>query len=601
MSKLEDYYIFPLGLAYISASLKNNGYSVECLNLNSFTQSPSVLLAEQIIKKEIDVVCTGGLSAHYSNVKAVIDISKKTKPDIITVIGGGVLSSEPELILNALDASYGVIGEGEETVVELAHALSTSQNYEDIKGLIYRKQDKSIKVNAPRAPIEDLDRIPTPDYDGFQFREYLDMRLPNDERFLYPFDQPRLLFMISSRSCPYSCTFCYHPLGKKYRQRSLDSLFSEMESCIQKYGINIFFIMDELFSLDPQRVVEFCRRIKPLNVKWLVQIRVDTVNKDMLDSMKDAGCYCISYGLESGSDTVLKSMQKHITVAQIMKALDLTYQVGIGVQGNFIFGDPAETFETATETFNLWLKLRKHNIYMGPIETYPGTPIYERAVTRNIITDKLSFIASGQYSLNLTSLSDNNYFRVLLLMNLLRQSYQPIPANILSCKLEGRHAMRGPVYTVRIVCPHCGETVEYRNMLILGYPKLGCKQCNQRFDLASLEQCSDWPVNYVLSSQNALPEENKEELKRFLETDSTLWPEATGILDETQTSSLKVYKVLGKYLFFPLKMPRSAKSLRLVKFQVVDLFNKSYLVHSPMEPEYLIDAGKGIAERIVTV
>ncbi len=434
VNKPTDYYIFPLGLMYISAVLKKAGYSVECLNLNEYDAPPAKLIPQEIIDKGIDVVCTGGLSAHYSKVKEILDIAKKAKPEIITIVGGGLISSEPELIMKSSNPTFGVIGEGEGTIVELIYALSTGDSYSNIKGLIYKEANGWVVTTFPRPPLEDIDSLPYPDYEGFGIEEYLDMRLPNDERDQYFSDNPRQLCVIASRSCPFECTFCYHPLGKQYRQRSLDSVLTEMEHWIKAFHINSFLIMDELFSVNRQRVMEFCKRVKPLDMKWQVQMRVDNADKEMLDAMHDAGCYCISYGLESGSNTVLKSMKKHITIEQSVKALELTYQANIGVQGNFIFGDTAETLDTAAETFEAWLKLRKHNIYMVPIEVYPGTGLYHRAIEAGIIKDKLEFIANGCYSINVTKMTDEEYLRMLLLMYLLRALYQPIPASVLSCK-----------------------------------------------------------------------------------------------------------------------------------------------------------------------
>jgi radical SAM superfamily enzyme YgiQ (UPF0313 family) len=606
----EQYYIFPLGLAYVSAALKSRGYSVECLNLNLYDVPPSQLIPIKIIEKRIDFLCTGGLSAHYAKVKEILDFARKAKPDITTIVGGGLLSSEPELMMRALGADFGVIGEGEETILELANALSNSQEYSSINGLIYRQSSGGWTTTSPRLPIQDIDSIPYPDYEGFEISKYLDMRLPNDERDLYPSDQPRPLFIISSRSCPYSCTFCYHPLGKMYRQRSLDSLFAEMEHWIKKYSINIFFIMDELFSLNRQRVVEFCKRIKPLGVKWQVQIRVDNVDKEMLAMMRDAGCYCISYGLESGSDIVLESMQKHIKVSQVIDALELTYEARIGVQGNFIFGDAAETKETAAETMGLWLKLKKHNVYMVPIEMYPGTEIYHNAVAAGIISDKLEFIAKGCYSINITKMSEPDYGRVLLLMYLLRESYQAIPARVLSCWEEGIHPFRGDVYAVQVLCPHCGSIVEYRNMSPLGYLKLGCRVCDRRFDLPPLNRHSVWPPNYVVASQYSFSDSHAEEIKKFLSTKNQGWPNAVGILDKRSTTQLKIVRLFGKYYLFPRSVPKRIRSLRMLSFSIVRLLGRHYLIPRTITPDdirsfnlpsFLVDIGRGVGERMVMI
>lgn len=599
-----EYYIFPLGLTYISAALKKQGYSVTCLNLNHSGASIEELIQAEITQKDINVVCSGGLSVHYARVSDIFDAARKARPGIITVVGGGLLSSQPELTMNGLGATFGVIGEGEETIVELAGTLAAGGDGANVKGLIYRKPDGTAGLTPPRPAISKLDSLPYPDYEGFGIGQYLDMRLPNDERDLYPFDNPRQLFIIGSRSCPYSCTFCYHPLGKQYRQRSLDSVFAEMEHWKNKYGANIFVIMDELFSVNRQRMIEFCQRIKSLNVKWEVAMRVDNVDGEMLAMMKASGCYCISYGLESGSDTVLKSMHKAIKVSEIVRALELTYEARIGVQGNFIFGDTAETPETAAETFELWLKLRKHNTNMVPMELYPGTEIYRRAVAAGLIKDELEFLAGGSYSLNITTMSEKDHLRLLLLMYLLRQSYQPIPAQVLSCRREGAHPLKGALYTVKIRCPHCRQVMEYRNMALSSYyPKTGCRECNRRFDLPPLDRYARWPVNYTLSSQYVFADSHAAEIRRFLAADS--YPAARGITGKYSTR-LKVLKLFGRRFILPVPLPLNLWSLKIAVFNILKLFGKYYLIPGGTTandimyhriPVFLVDE-KGVAEQI---
>jgi len=570
VSRPEHYYLFPLGLTYVSAALKSKGYSVECLNLNHYEVPPSVLISRTIIDKQIDVLCTGGLSAHYGRVKEILDIARRTKPSIVTVLGGGLLSSEPDLMMNALAASFGVIGEGEETIVELAQALSTSEDHARVKGLIYRDSNGVLTKTPPRPPIQDIDTIPYPDYEGFEIEKYLDMRLPNDERDQSPFDNPRQLCVVSSRSCPYSCTFCYHPIGKKYRQRSIDSLVAELEHWIKKYRVNMFLIMDELFSIDREKIVAFCARIKPLNVKWQIQMRVDShIDKDTLDMMREAGCYCISYGLESGNDRVLKSMRKLINVGQIVQALETTYDANIGVQGNFLFGDTAETLGTAAETFELWLKLRKHNIWMVPVEVYPGTQLYLQAVSTGLIKDKLKFIERGCPSVNLTQMSERDYLQVLFLMHLLRNSYQIIPAQVLDCKQDGSHPLRGTLYVVTVKCPHCHHTVEYRNMSLNGYRKLGCRECNRRLDLPPLDQYSVWPPNYKLASEYSFSESHAEEIRQFLNPRNRSWLVAEGVALEGSTARFNIIRFFGKHYLVPQSLsPDDIRGHRVSIFTV---------------------------------
>lgn len=547
-----QYYLLPVGLPYISAALKQAGLAVECLNLNHEASTPEELIPRIIRERQIDLVLTGGLSAHYHAVRQVLEAARMAGPHLKTMIGGGLLSSEPELIMGALRPDIGVIGEGEDTVVETVRALSQGSPLENVAGLIFWEAPGRLRQTPARPAIRDLDRISFPDYEGFGVDQYLDLQLPNTERDFHPFDNPRRLSIISSRSCPYNCTFCYHPIGNVYRQRSLDNLFQEIEYLKNRFRINMLIILDELFSMDHDRLYEFCRRMKPLGLKWEAQIRVDNIDRDMLATMKDSGCYCISYGLESGSDVVLKSMRKNIRVEQIKQALEMTWEAGIGVQGNFLFGDPAETTGTAAETLDLWLQLKKHNIYMVPVELYPGTGLYKKALEKGVIQDRLAFIEAGCPIENLTGMSQGQFLQTLLLMHLLRKVYQSSPARLLALQEQAgmeRHGRR--LLRMRVQCPHCNQVVEYGNMDLSGHRKIGCRACNRRFDLASLHDPYYRPLHYELSCRYQYQPEHAQEIRDFLDLDRKSWLVAEKVRVDRHDRTFKMIRLLGNLFLVP--------------------------------------------------
>jgi anaerobic magnesium-protoporphyrin IX monomethyl ester cyclase len=498
-------YIFPVGIGYIAASLRQHGFSVKGLDLNRFDAPPGDVLAQTIRDDSIDVVATGTISAHYNKVKAVLDGARKAKPRIITILGGGVMSSEPAAMMDALNAHFGVIGEGERTIVELAQALTSTRKFSEVNGLVFREPDGHLATTAPRGPIRDLDSLPLP-----------------DEELLTSFyqTQPHVYNLVSSRSCPFKCTFCYHPIGDIYRQRNLDDIFREVESSFHKYSPFHYRIIDELFSMKRERVLEFCRRIKPYKVKWDVQMRVSDVDAELLQTMRDAGCVLISYGLESGSQPVLESMRKRTKVPDLIRAVDLTYSSRLQVQGAFIFGDPAETQNTAVETFSLWLKNRKAGIGMWPIEIYPGTSLYKDAVKKGVIPDPALYIANGCHSINLMSMPERDALQILLLMYLLNISYNHIPGRVVKCQ-PGRLIAKGSgeqsqLFNVKVKCPHCGEVVDYPDMPMYGGLKWVCHSCNRRFDVQPLSQWRHWPASFQLSHDYSFQEGHVAEMLRFL-------------------------------------------------------------------------------------
>jgi anaerobic magnesium-protoporphyrin IX monomethyl ester cyclase len=476
------HYDFPLGLAYISAALKSNGYNVHCLNLNH-RQDIYDAIRNSIVENNIDVVCTGGGCIHYVQISNILTAAKHYKPSVITVLGGGIFSCEPEVMLRSMSLDLGVINEGEITIVELARAFESGQDFGAIDGIAYLRGGEFIETK-PRSPIMDLSTVAFADYDGFEFDYYLEHLNPSDAYYLYPFDKPRVVPMISSRSCPYSCTFCYHPLGKKYRSRPLDNFFAELDVIVNKYKINILAIYDELFTVNNERLEEFCARIKPYHIKWIPQLRVDSVDEGLLRTMKDAGCFYVSYGLESADNSVLESMKKQINISQIEHALALTKNLGIGIQGNFIFGDPAENIETINTTINWWIKNLKYQIQLTTLVPYPRSPLYVDAVEKGIIKDKLRYFEEGCPVVNLTQMDDSLAWKLRNYIETEIWNNNRIYAEIIEVKNTGYDSLKGKIFTLIVACPHCTETVGYNNFNPdHGYFKLGCRKCNGRFDL----------------------------------------------------------------------------------------------------------------------
>ncbi|MBI4804268.1 MAG: B12-binding domain-containing radical SAM protein [Desulfovibrio sp.] len=487
VAKAGDYYEFPLGLSYVSACLKRKGFDVECLNLNHTDTSPEQTVSRAVRSLDIDLVMSGGLSAHYWAVRQVFDSARLGRKDVLTVAGGGLVSSEPELMLNALGLTAGVIGEGELTSTELVECLSHGGNLADVPGIVHRDESGTLSLTKVRPSISDLDIAPFPDYDSFGVESYLDIQRPGDNYYLYPFDKPRLLPVISSRSCPYSCTFCYHPLGKKYRRRSLESFFIELDSYRERYGINMLAILDELFPTSSPWLEDFCNRMRERDLLWIAQLRVSGITRDALKSMKEAGLFYISYGIESASPTILKSMRKHITVAEVESALSQTQAENIGIQGNLLFGDPAETLKTAKESLDWWERNPHYHLAMNLVIPYPGSVIYQQCLSRGIIHDKLAFIEQGCPPPNMTTMGDAELEsvvgRIADLKVAKRMFCEASAKDIGFDKVKGRH-----VHELSTTCPRCGAANIYGNFVCEQFEvfKLSCRSCNQRFDCSPL-------------------------------------------------------------------------------------------------------------------
>jgi len=492
------FYSFPIGLASITSVLKKNGDNIECLNANHYYETMATLLTKIIIEKNIDVVCSGGISPLFYKLKEIFLISKQVKPDIITIAGGGIITSEPKIIMEMMpEIDIGVIGEGEETILEISAALKFGYSLSKINGIIYRKNKSTIEKTPDKQPIKNLDSLPYPDYEAFEIEKYLDMQYQNDTQFYNLNDNPRIVPIIASRSCPYKCTFCFHPLGNKYRQYSLDYLFGLIEHLINKYNANEIALYDELFLTrnNKDKFIAFCNRIKNYKLQWSAQLRVDSVDEYTLNLARESGCTCISYGLESASNRILKSMKKIITVKQIEKALKLTYYYGLGIRGNFIFGDEEETLETAFETLNWWAKNKRYQISLSFIQPYPGTPLYFNALKKGMIQNKKDYMRVICPIINLTKMKDEEWEYIKKIVIELNYYHNLIPSNnILKCSKINKNFYKGSIYSLSLICPHCSQISNYSNMNIpysIGMAEsthqlIYCKVCRQLFNTLPL-------------------------------------------------------------------------------------------------------------------
>ncbi|MFC1741092.1 B12-binding domain-containing radical SAM protein [Nanoarchaeota archaeon] len=487
-----DYdYPFPLGLAYISTILKKAGYNVDCLNLNHLDGYVRDLIAEQLDTKKYDIVCTGNNAFGYRLTELMINTCRDHPSSPRVILGGPIITTEPELVFRELKPDFGVIGEGEQTIVELLATIRDKTDMTGVNGIIFADGEGKVVKTEKRKPIMDLDTIPLPDFASFGFVEQLDNTHPNKSYYTNFFNHPRVYPLLASRSCPYQCTFCYH--DTMYRKRSMENIMEELETMVRRYRINILMIYDDCFSADKERLYEFCRKIKKLSekvgwdIKWTCQLRVESVDKKLLDTMKDAGCGAISYGFESYSAKVLKSMKKYVTPEQIDRAFSETIKAKISVQGNFIFGDVAETVETAKETLEYWKKKCAGQFMLGFIQPYPGSKIYEHCIEKGIIKDKLDFIKNnvGFSYLNMTDkMADkelDDLKKEVMIANSRYVRYV-IPDRI---KKEKKGTFR-----FMATCPFCDEKSVYKNCKFSNRVAFGffmiCRNCYKRYYVVSL-------------------------------------------------------------------------------------------------------------------
>lgn len=444
----EQYYVFPVGIAYISSALKAADRNVSTLNLN-YKSDYFGAIKSAVDLYDPDVVLTGGLTAQYTEIKRIIDYIKSMKPEIITVIGGGLITSDPLNAMAALEtADFGVIGEGEITVCRLAACLEDGRSPNDIAGIVYRDNECNFVANRARTDIPNLDILPWPDYEGLEFEAVID-KTPSDV-YASSAGLGRFCTINFGRSCPYNCTFCFHPSGTKYRQRSLDSVFAEIHWLVEKYDIQSIAVTDELFAANKSYIIDFCERIKPYGLGWTVSMRVDGIEENIVKLMKDAGCVTITLGIESADNRILKSMQKNITIEQTEMAIDILTKCKMHFEGGFIFGDSEETFETAMNTVNWWKAHSEYMFRLNWIIVYPGSVLFDRALASGVISDPVQYIKNGCPIVNVSKMTDKERQNLSIILAGLEGKHAELSDVTIKSGIFGRVNISG-------CCPECGS------------------------------------------------------------------------------------------------------------------------------------------------
>lgn len=477
---------FPLGLAYISAILKREGHAVHCVDLN-FEPEPPVTVVERLVQEHApDVVGMGSVSTYIQQVKAVFEAARRVRPSVLNIVGNTVFSVDPETALHHLDVDIGVSGEGERAILDVVQALEQGRDLAQIKGIGFRDRNGRRVITARRDTDFKIDDLPWPDYEGFglerTFNFYKNWQFSDGV-----VQRKRPAQMITSRSCAFGCTFCFHPLGAR-RERKFDDIFRELDFLIANYGVNYIAILDELFAFKRERVLEFCQRIRPYNMDWEVSLHSSIADEEVIAALRDARCISIGYGVESASNAVLTSMRKHTTIDVIGKALELTYQNNIEILANCIFGDPAETVETANETLDWWSRHRHYQLSLFGLAVYPGTWIHKEGIRRGII-DRVDSIINIRPMPNLTEMSDLTLDTMRSKLHTFRETLlRPAPVTWIKPHPEP-HPLWGELVDIGWRCLRCGkdntifDEAKYFDISRIHKLRVTCHHCQTRWDI----------------------------------------------------------------------------------------------------------------------
>jgi anaerobic magnesium-protoporphyrin IX monomethyl ester cyclase len=410
--------MFPIGLGYIATALRDAGYTFDLLDIDGHRLSDEHV-AHAIGAKHYDVVCMGCIVTGYRYVKELCSVIREAHPHATIVVGNSVASSIADTLLTRTEADIAVMGEGDETVVDLMETIERDGDLESVPGICFVRGGELVSTPR-RPPIADISSLPFIDYTLFDVDIYIDSsRQHLADRFPVPREDLRSLPVNTARGCVARCTFCYHVFdGLPYRHRSADAVLAEIRQMMTDFSLNVIAFHDELTFHSKRQALEFAEKVlaADMHFYWEADCRSNLFDRDedieIILKMKEAGCTTVGYSLESSDPGILKAMNKRSTVEQFSFQTQLFHKAGMPPVTSLVLGFPQETPETIQATFDCCIENR---IYpsAGYLLPQPGSAMYAYAVEHGFVTDEEDYLLSlgdrQDLRLNLTEMSDEEF------------------------------------------------------------------------------------------------------------------------------------------------------------------------------------------------
>lgn len=358
----------PLGLAYLASTVRDM-HDVKIIDSSILNYNLEDV--KSVLKSfRPDIVGITSATPSIYDAYRVAEAAKEVNDECFVVMGGPHVTFLPEITFQECKSVDVVVrGEGEETFRELVDAIEHGRPLKKVKGITYRKGDKIVST-PPRPYIKDIDVVPFPSLDLLPVERYM-------------LQGVRYLSIISSRGCPFQCSFCVSSrlFGGCWRGRKAENVVEEIKHVHEKYRVKNIEFADDTFTLNGKRVEKICDGIleENLDISWGASSRVDTISRDLAQKMKKAGCWIVYLGVESASQKILDNIGKKVSISQIIRAVKTLKEAGIQILGSFMLGFPEETLESAMQTIIFAKKLDLDYAQFSILTPYPGTPIYEHA------------------------------------------------------------------------------------------------------------------------------------------------------------------------------------------------------------------------------
>jgi len=368
-----------LGLSYIAAMLERDGVDVRLVPCHVLGLDWRDV-ARLIETEQPDIVGVTTTTENRFLSFRLAQVAKAAHPGVFTILGGPhVMNAGADTLAHIAAVDAVCTGEGEETMSELVRCLAARGNLGSVAGISWRAPDGSLRHNARRLPIADLNELPLPARHLEPWERYnFNMEVPG--KGLLPGGN-----LMTSRGCPFTCTFCATPAnwGRRVRALSPENVLREIELLMDRYGARVIWFYDDTFNFNPARAEAICDLIieRRLDISWFCEVRVDILEKRLFEKMVRAGLFHVGFGIESASERISREIiTKRATLQQAYDVVAWSKELGITANPFFIFSHPTETWAEAQQTMAVLEQLEgRCETSVAITHIYPGTPLEERA------------------------------------------------------------------------------------------------------------------------------------------------------------------------------------------------------------------------------
>lgn len=350
-------------------------------------------MSEQEIRDEVsgfcpDIVGFSCLSSNASYLPKIIKAIKEVKRDTICILGGPFATSSPRKAVLTEGIDYIICGEGEVSICNLVKTLHNGGDFKSIPGIGFM-QNNEIVLSPPQSYVENLDSLPFPAWDMCNLENY-----SNVHRFLgngvLHSDKTHYANIVSSRGCPYQCSYCHKIFGTKFRFRSAQNMVDEMVFLHDKFNVEEFTFSDDVFNFQRSRVEDFCKMIMTANRKirfgFITNgLRGDILTKDLIDMLFDAGMRSVSIAVESASPRIQKKIKKNLNLENVRQNINYMCQKGIFLATFNMIGFPTETKKEINQTLEFNTTLPHHSLLVFAVTPHEGTELYDSIVSEGFV------------------------------------------------------------------------------------------------------------------------------------------------------------------------------------------------------------------------